>query len=169
MEGFKKYLPWIVVGAVVLFLIRKLGSGRTVLAPQTQFTETAQPDPFAAMRAAAFEQLVGLGIVETQAGVESEKNRLGQAVAFRAQDVELERIGAFERAATRAANLGFLEREQDREGQQRAIDRYYSSRQTSDIVGSITGALSNVFSGRGQGPIFGPRTPPINPNFGGFF
>lgn len=155
-ETIKKYLPWAIVAVVVLFLARRLMGGRTILAPQTQFSEVAQPDPFAVARATAFGELIGLGIVETQARIGAE--------------VEMARIGAYERAASRSANLTFMEREQDRRVQQSAIDRYYSSRQTSDIIGSIAGAVGSIFGRQGSGGVvMGPRTPPWNPNFRGFF
>lgn len=159
MEALKQYWPWIVGAIVVLYALTRMRS-RTILAPQTQFSEVAQPDPFAAFRSAAFEQLVNLGIVQVQADVERQENVI-------AGEVEIAKAGAFERAASRAANLSFLQRANDQEIQERAIDRYYSSRTQGDIIGSITGALSSIFGGRGAG-VFGPRTPPINPNFGGF-
>ena len=58
--------------------------------------------------------------------------------------------------------LFYGSREQDRQLQQSAIDRYYSSRNTQGIVGSIGQALSGIFGSGNTGSF---RTPPI---FGGF-
>lgn len=175
MENFKKYLPWVIGIAIVLFILSRLKGGRTELAPQTQITETAQPDPFAELRGQAFGLLTQLGIATTEAESEYQQGLLRRETALdalkfesdirsKALDVDLAKSQLSSDIATRLANLSFLQREQDRQIQQGAIDRYYSSRQTGQILSSVNQALQSVFSGGGRGGI-SPRTPPI---FGGF-
>ena len=166
MEEFNKYLPWIIGAVVLIYLFRKSGS-TTRLAPQTQIVQTPQPDPYAESRLQAFQAIVPLGLAQLQAGVESERNRLSQAVALRSEDVELARVNAFAQAAEREANLNYFQREQDRQLQSGAIDRYYSSRNLSSILSSVNTALSSIFRPGGGGTIFG--TPPTFPRLGGFF
>ena len=177
METLKKYAPWIIGAIVVLYILRKMTT-RTALLPQTQITQTPQVDPFAESRANAFEQLVGLGIAQTQADVESrsiataanlEAKRISSAF-----DLESKRIASGETVSLSSfdvsryiANLNFLERDQDRQVQNNAINRYYSSRTTGNIVGSIAQTLGQIFSNRQGGNVFG--TPPTFPRFGGFF
>jgi hypothetical protein len=46
METLKKYLPFIIIGVVILFLLRRMSSGtQTRFLPQTQFTEVQQINP----------------------------------------------------------------------------------------------------------------------------
>lgn len=165
MENFTKYLPWIIGAVVVLYVLRKLTT-KTSLLPQTQFTQTAQPDPFAEMRAKAFDALIGLGIAQTSADVERLK-------IDEASSLERFRIGAEERVnlsaidvQERLGQLSFLQRDQDRQAQIGAINRTVSSQNTGSIVNSISQAISSIFGNKG-GNIFG--TPPTFPKFGGFF
>lgn len=66
--------------------------------------------------------------------------------------------------------LYFAEREQDRQAQQAAINRYYSSRQTGQIIGSVGQALGSIFGNRQGGNVFGtPPTFPSGSSFGGSF
>ena len=166
MEKIKQYLPWIIGAVVVLYIVRK-ASTRTALLPQTQITQTPQVDPFAEMRATAFGQLIGLGIAQTQSDVESKRIDV-------AADLESKRIASGETVSLSSldvsryiANLNFLQREQDRQVQQNAVNRYYSSRDTGNIVGSISQTLGNIFGNRQGGNVFG--TPPTFPRFGGLF
>lgn len=168
MDNFKQYLPWIIGAVVLIYVLRKLTT-KTSFLPQTQFTQTPQSDPYADARSKAFELLSGLGIAETQAGVEKAK-------ISEASDLEKLRIGAEKdinltglQFQNRLADLSILQRSQDYQLQQSAIDRYYSSRNSQAIVGSISQALGQIFSGGGKN-IFG--TPPTFPktsfDFGGF-
>jgi hypothetical protein len=175
METFKKYLPWIIGGIVLLFVLSRL---KTNLVPQTALTQTPQPDPYAEDRATAFQSLIGLAGIQTQADLQREETAATTSLAIRAQeiqrelglrsfDIESSRINAAYQAALNSANLSFLQREQDRELQQSAIDRAASSRTTGNILNSINTALSGIFGSRGRsGTIFG--TPPTFPS-GGFF
>lgn len=183
MEALKKYAPWIIGAIVVLYIIRKATS-RTALLPQTVITETPQVDPFAEARSTAFGQLVELGIAETQSdiartGFDLESRRIATNANLEAKriasafDLESKRIASGETISLSSldvsryiANLNTLQRNQDRELQQGAIDRYYSSRNTTSIVGSISQALGNIFGNRQGGSIF---TPPTFPRFGGLF
>jgi hypothetical protein len=71
---------------------------------------------------------------------------------------------AYINALLQQANLNFLQRQNDLQAQNNAINRYYSSRTSGDIVNSISQALSSIFSPTSSsGGVFG--TPPI---FGGF-
>src|SRR5262245_31465702 len=176
MESFKRYLPWIIVAIVGLFLIRKLSS-QTRLAPQTQFTESQQVDQFAESRASAFEGL--LQVVGLEIGEEGETERAESAgeVAARAQrfqfdlglkglETDLSRTKILADASARAAEFDFLSRENDRQIQQGAIDRYYSSRNTGNIISSVSQALSSFFNRNNRsGGVF---TPPTFPRSGGF-
>lgn len=184
METFKKYLPWIIGAIVVLYILRKMTT-RTALLPQTQITQTPQVDPFAESRANAFEQLVGLGIAQTQADIartqaDVEARSIATAANLEAKrissafDLESMRIASGETVSLSSldisryiANLNFLQRDQDRQLQENAVNRYYSSRNTGNIVGSITQTLGQLLGNRQGGTVFG--TPPTFPRFGGFF
>lgn len=215
-----KYLPWIVVGAIVLYLLTKLKSN-VGLAPQTQFQETPQSDPFAQLRGQAFGQLAEAAGEQTrldvalegiksqlQLGLASEQttrekqtqefNVAAQGQTFTrdlqaqaqliAQNLGLERIGLEREQLPLQIDLAkylqqsqldynrfvqdryFSEREQDRQLQQSAIDRYYQTRSggtTGQIIGSISQAISSILGGGKSGGIFG--TPPTFPSFGGLF
>lgn len=68
METFKKYLPLIVIGIVGFILLRMFkGSGAPQLLPQTQLTQTPNPDPYAQFRLPAFQSLVEAGTAQIQA------------------------------------------------------------------------------------------------------
>ena len=166
METLKKYAPWIIGAIVVLYIVRK-ATTRTALLPQTQITQTPQVDPFAEMRATAFGQLIGLGIAQTQSDLESKRIDV-------ASDLESKRIASGETVSLSSldvsryiANLNFLQRDQDTQLQQKAIDRYYSSRNTGTILSSINQGLNTLFGGNRSVNVFG--TPPTFPRFGGFF
>ena len=166
MEKIKQYLPWIIGAIVVLYIVRK-ATTRTALLPQTQITQIPQVDPFAEARATAFGQLIGLGIAQTQSDLESKRIDV-------ASDLESKRIASGETVSLSSldvsryiANLNFMQRDQDRQVQENAINRYYSSRDTTSIIGSISQALGSIFGNRQGGNIFG--TPPTFPRFGGSF
>lgn len=171
MEKLKQYAPYIIVGIVILYLIRKLGSTQTTLAPQTAFSESQQIDPLIEARTTAFNILGDLGLAETQANIERERNvlidraqRFDFALGSKALDIDLSKSKLLNEAILQEINVNFLQREQDRQLQQGAIDRYYSSRRTNDIgniVSSVSQSLSNIF--RPSGTIFG--TPPTFPRF----
>lgn len=165
METFKQYLPWIIGGVVVIYVLRKLTT-KTSFLPQTQFTQTEQPDPFTESRSKAFELLTGLGIAQVEADVEkariAETSTLEQLRIGADENVNLSAIAVQERLN----NLNFLQRDQDRRIQESAIDRYYSSRNTGSIVGSISQAIGQIFGNRQSGNVFG--TPKTFPTFGGF-
>jgi hypothetical protein len=165
MEDFKRYLPWIIGGAILLIILSRLSSRTTKLAPQTQFVETQQVDQFAESRASAFAGL--LDVVGLQIGAEAEtaRARLQYDLGLKALETDLSKSRILADAATREAEFNYLSRENDRQIQQGAIDRYYSSRNTSNIVGSVTQALSSIFGSRSGGGIF---TPPTFPR-GGLF
>ena len=165
MEKLKQYVPWIIGAIVVLYILRKMTT-RTALLPQTQITQTPQVDPFAEARATAFGQLIGLGIAQTQSDLESKRIDV-------ASNLESKRIASGETVSLSSldvsryiANLNFLQRDQDRQLQQNAVNRYYSSRDSTSIVGSISQALSSIFGNRQGGNVFG--TPPTFPRFGEF-
>lgn len=166
METLKQYAPWIIGAIVVLYIVRK-ATTRTALLPQTQITQTPQVDPFAEARATAFGQLIGLGIAQTQSDLESKRIDV-------ASDLESKRITSGETVSLSSldvsryiANLNFLQRDQDRQLQERAVNSYYSSRNTGTILSSINQGLSTIFGNRQSGNVFG--TPPTFPRFGGFF
>jgi len=166
MEQFKKYLPWIIVAVVGLFLIRKLSTQSTRLIPQTQFVETPQVDQFAESRASAFNAL--LQVVGLQIGADTEARRaeIQRELGLKALDVDLSRASLFAQAAEREAQYNFFARENDRQVQQSAIDRYYSSRNMANITSSVNQALSSIFGNRSRG---GVLTPPTFPPSGGFY
>ena len=173
---FKRYRPWSIGGAIVLFILLRLRGQSTRLVPQTQFIESQQVDQFAESRAGAFAgvlQVLGLQIGEE---AETERARIAGEVAGRAQkfqfdlglkglETDLAKTDILADAARRSAEFDFLSRENDRQIQQSAIDRYYSSRTTGNIIGSVSQALSNIFRPSGSGEIF---TPPTFPR-GGLF
>lgn len=173
MENFKKYLPWIIGAVVLVFILSRLrGGGGTMLAPQTQLTETPQPDAYALPRFEAFQSLIGLASTQVQADAETERARIAGEVTGRAQDIQyalgryaldvgLEKTDIIAEAQRRAAEIAMWSREQDRQVQQGAIDRYYSSRQGPGITTSIIQALGNIFSNRGGGSVFTPPTFPF--------
>jgi len=149
MENFQKFLPWIIGAVVLVYVLRKLTT-KTSLVPQTQFVQTPQPDPYAESRAQAFNLLAGLGVAQTQADVEKARIASEEKINLSAVDFQ-----------NRLASLNFFQRNQDIQSQNAAIDRYYSSRNTQSIVGSISQALSQIFGARSgsSGAIY--RTPPI--------
>lgn len=168
MESVKQYVPWIIGAVVLIYVLRKLTT-KTAFLPQTQLIQTPQTDPYAESRSKAFELLSGLAIAQTQASVE--KNRIAESSALERLRIGAERdvnLSVIE-FQNRLANLNILERNQDRQLQQSAIDRYYSSRNNQAIFGSINQALSSVFQSR-TGNIFGtPKTfPQTSFDFGGF-
>jgi hypothetical protein len=168
MENIKQYLPWIIGAVVLIYVLRKLTT-KTSFLPQTQLIQTPQTDPYAESRSKAFELLTGLGISQTQADVE--RSRISEASALERLRIGAERdvnLSAIE-FQNRLANLNILQRDQDRQLQQSAIDRYYSSRNNQAIFGSINQALNSIFRNR-NGNIFGtPKTFPSSSfEFGGF-
>ena len=177
METLKKYAPWIISAIVVLYIVRK-ATTRTALLPQTVITETPQVDPFAEARSKAFDTLVGLGIAQTQSNLEA--NRIATSASLESKriasafDLESRRIASGETVSLSSldvsryfANLNFLQRNQDRQVQERAIDSYYSSRNTGTILSSINQGLNTIFGNHQGGNVFG--TPPTFPRFGGLF
>ena len=161
MENFKQYLPWIIGGIVILYVLKK-ATTRTGFAPQTQLTQTPQPDAYAEARSKAFESLIGLGVTQTTAETSS---ALERARIASEEKINLTALNVQERLA----QLTSLERSQDRAVQQGAIDRYYSSRNTGTILNSVNQALSTIFGNRRGGNVFGtPPTFPSTTSFGGF-
>lgn len=176
MEALKKYWPYLLIAAVGLYLLSRYSSQRTALVPQTQFMETPQTDPFAESRAGAFRGLLELTGLQIGAEAETERARLASMLAargqeaqyrlgFRALDTELARTDIIANTSARAAELNFLQRENDRQIQQSAIDRYNSSQRTNAIIGSVGQALGGIFGRLGNRGIF---TPPTFPTGGGF-
>jgi hypothetical protein len=164
MESIKQYLPWIIGAIVVIYVLRKLTT-RTSLLPQTQIVQTPQADAYAEARSKAFDALIGLGVAQTQGDIE-------RAKIAEASSLERLRIGAEENinlsalnVQERLANLNFLQRDQDRQVQQSAINRTISAQNTGNIVSSISQAISSIFGNRNRN-VFG--TPPTFPTFGGF-
>jgi hypothetical protein len=167
METFKQYLPWIIGAVVILYVLRKLTT-KTAFLPQTQFVQTPQTDPYAEARSKAFELLSGLGIAQIEGDVErariQETSTLEKLRIAADENVNLSAIDVQERLG----QLNFFQRSQDRELQQGAIDRYYSSRNTGSIVGSISQALSAIFRPNGAGVFTPPTFPKSGFTFGGF-
>jgi len=164
MESIKQYLPWIIGAVVVIYVLRKLTT-RTSLLPQTQIVQTPQTDPYAEARSKAFDALIGLGVAQTQGDIE-------RAKIAEASSLERFRIGAEENinlsalnVQERLANLNFLQRDQDRQLQQSAINRTISAQNTDNIVNSISQAISSIFGNRNRN-VFG--TPPTFPSLEGF-
>lgn len=165
---WQKYLPWIIGAAIVLFALSRFRQ-RTILAPQTQITQTQQTDPYLESRTSAFTSLVELaGVISAQdtaktVALARENTQLTVANRSFDRDIGVAEIAA--RVQQSLANLNLLSRNQDRELQQSAIDRYYSSRNLDSITGSIATALGGIFGNRsGTGSIF-KGTPPTFPGF----
>ncbi len=168
MENIKQYLPWIIGAVVLIYVLRKLTT-KTSFLPQTQLIQTPQTDPYAESRSKAFELLAGLGASQTQSDLE--KMRISETSAINRLRIGAEKdvnLSAIE-FQNRLANLQVMQRSQDIQLQQSAVDRYYSSRNNQAILGSINQALSTVFGSR-TGNIFGtPKTfPQTSFDFGGF-
>jgi len=181
MEEFKKYLPWIIGAAIVLFILSRLskGSGATFV-PQTQIVQTPQPDPYAQQRADVFSKIIDFAGIESATNaateqakqalaVQSQSNILGAITQSKALDVQsgiaanqynaaLASTNAYANALSQQLNLNFLQRQQDIQAQNAAINQYYSSRQNASIAGSISNALARIFQPQG-GNVYG--TPPI--------
>jgi len=161
---WQKYLPWIIGGVVLLYVLTKFRQ-KTLLAPQTQITQTPQIDPYLEARSKAFDSLVALAGIEAAQDTEKFKSTVGLTVANKSYDTQVTIAQILANAETYAANLNLFQRNQDRMIQQSAIDRYYSSRNTQAILGSVNQALSNVFGNRGNSNIvFG--TPKTFPDYG---
>lgn len=160
---WKQYLPWIIGAAVVLFFLSRMRQ-KTILAPQTQITQTPQVDPYLEARSRAFDSLVGLATVEAAQDTEKFKTVAGLTVSNKSYDTQLSIAQIYADAERYAANLNLFQRNQDAQIQRTAIDRYYSSRNLDSITNSVALALGGVFGNRGGGTnIFG--TPPINPGY----
>lgn len=180
----KKFLPWIIGGIVGLYLLNKFlgsrGQTQSAIVPQSQFVQTPQTDPLATLRGQAFEQLTqfGLGTIqaETQAAVAQSQAQL-QGVQQQMQfdlanknlDTQLAQTQITSNAASNAALLNLEQRQNDIAAQQAAVNRYYSTVNTGNILGSVNQALSTLFGVGSGGTIFGGSgnpggvfgTPPI--------
>jgi hypothetical protein len=225
MESLKKYLPLIAIAIAGYFLLRMFKGFSPTILPQTQLTQTPQPDPYAATRLPAFQSLAELAGIQTQAETQSKQIAsdlelgkgalqnvtqqqnfqyalgsqgiiaqlqsqlrqldIAESLGLKSSDTELAKteleteLAKYLQSAQldynrfaqnsylQALQLNLQQREQDRQLQQAAIDRYYSSRNTGNIIGSISQAIAGIFGGGGGGgSIFG--TPPTFPSFGGF-
>jgi hypothetical protein len=163
MDTLKKYWPWILVAAVGLYLISKLSSRSTALAPQTQLTETPQVDQYSADRLTAFQSALQLIGLQTEVEGQNERARISGGLTNKALDVDLAKTNLFAQAQNLQSQYNYLSRENDRQIQQNAIDSYYSSRNTQSIIGSINQGLSTIFGNRNSsGGVF---TPPTFPRF----
>jgi|SRR6266540_335716 len=162
---WKKYLPWIIGAAIVLFFLSRMRQ-RTVLAPQTVVSQTPQTDPYLEARGKAFDSLVALAGIEAAQDTERFKSTVGLTVANKSYDTQISLANIYANAQNYAANLQLFQRNQDRQIQQGAIDRYYSSRNLDSITDSIALTLGNIFGNRsrGGGTIFG--TPKTFPDMG---
>jgi hypothetical protein len=157
MDTIKQYLPWIIGGVVLLFILSRL---KTNIVPQTTLTQTPQADPYAQNRFDAFQSLIGLAGIQTQADAAKENAAAQTALAVRGQDLSYQLESSRITAGLQALNLQFLQRDQDRQLQQRAIDASSSARTQQTILGSINTALQGIFGNKGGG-IFGtPKTFP---------
>jgi DNA helicase IV len=168
MEQLKQYLPYIIGGIVLLFVLSRLRGGTsTKLVPQTQFVETPQTDPLATLRGDAFSALTSLAgvFIESESAKEiaRQARESQQFIASKALDVEITKEQLQQRSILQGINLSLLQRENDRQAQQFAIDRTISNQRQSDIIGSVNQALSSIFGTRNGGSIF--RTPPTFPGF----
>lgn len=160
---WQKYLPWIIGGAILLYFLSKMRQ-KTLLAPQTQITQTPQIDPYLEARSKAFDSLVALAGIEAAQDTEKFKSVVGLTVANRSYDTQISLAQIYANAEMYAANLNLFQRNNDRQIQQSAIDRYYSSRNTQAIAGSVAQVLSSIFGSRGNSNIvFG--TPKTFPSF----
>lgn len=155
----------------MLFVLSRLRT-RTILAPQTQITQTPQADPYLDARTNAFQSLVGYLGIQAAQDTEKFKSVVGLTVAnksydtqyniaSKAYDAQLASAKIYADATNYAANLNLFQRNQDRQIQQSAIDRYYSSRNLDSITNSIALTLGGIFGNKGGGNIFGtPKTFP---------
>lgn len=182
MEDLKKYLPWIIGAVVVLLILRKLMSGGTqqTIVPQTQFVQTPQTDPLAQLRGEAFNQLAqfGLGTIQAETAAYTAQTQSAASTALaqtqaqlqyqlanKSLDTQLQQTQLVTDAQAAAADLNLQQRANDIASQNAAIQRYYSSVNQANILGSINTALGTIFGGGGggifggSGGIFG--TPPI--------
>lgn len=174
MENWKQYLPWIIGAVVLLYVVSKMRQ-KTILAPQTQITQTPQVDPYLEARTNAFSSLVALAGIEAAQDTEKFKSAVGLTVANKSYDTqfnianrmydsEIAMAKIYADASNYAANLNLFQRNQDRQIQQGAIDRYYSSRNLDSITNSIALAVGSIFGKKGGGNIFG--TPKTFPSLG---
>lgn len=158
---WQKYLPWIIGGVILLYVLTKFKQ-RTILAPQTQITQTPQIDPYLEARSKAFDSLVGLAVVEAAQDTEKFKSAVGLTVANKSYDTQVSLAQIYANAQMYADNLNLFQRNQDRQIQDSAIRRYYSSRNTEAISNSVSQALSSIFGNRrNSNVVFGtPKTFP---------
>lgn len=172
---WQKYLPWIIGAAVVLFVFSRMRQ-RTVLAPQTQITQTPQTDPYLDARSGAFNSLVELAgtiaaqdTIKTVSLAKEETERLktntGLTVANKSYDTQVNLANIYAQVQNYAANLNLLSRNQDRQIQESAIDRYYSSRNLDTIANSVSLALGGIFGDNNRSGSIFRGTPPTFPGF----
>src|SRR5215510_14538870 len=102
-----KYLPWIIIAVVAIYLLKKLSGGKTILAPQTQFSQVAQPDPFAAFRAKAFDTLANVGIA--QIGAETRTKEIAAQSQAATQQFQLGQSGLVNNLQAKLRELDVLE------------------------------------------------------------
>jgi endonuclease/exonuclease/phosphatase (EEP) superfamily protein YafD len=183
-EDFKKYLPWIIGGIVVLLILRKFLSGgqtQQAIVPQTQFVQTPQTDPLAQLRGEGFTQLAqfGLGAIQAEAAAATAQAQTAAQTALAQSnanlqynlankniDAQLQQTQIMADAQAAAADLNYQQRANDVASQQAAINRYYSSVNQANILGSVNTALKNIFGGGGGifgggGGVFGGVSPII--------
>lgn len=158
--NWKRYLPAIVIGVVVLWLISRLskgsGGGPNVYNALVPSGPVSVPNNRDSARVAAYSTLAGVGL--GTAKLEAESKNLDAQIGL-ARDrfkYNLEALGVNNAGLLQRLQAELADRQYDRELQQRAIDQTFALAQNGQIgnqVGSILGALLNAIQGsRRQSP-----------------
>jgi len=175
---YKRLLPGVIIGAIVLYAISKLSKGSS--SPQVYNallpTSTDKPENRDAARVQGFSTLASLGLGQLK--MQGEQNQLLATVDLAKQrfsnTLDLARIQDAGATNRLMAQLG--DRAYDRELQQRALDQSFALAQTGQVsngLGSLVGSILNAIKGNqsqsrpSSGGSSGggiPSSPPLNPN-----
>lgn len=175
---YKRLLPGVIIGAIVLYAISKLSKGSS--SPQVYNallpTSTDKPENRDAARVQGFSTLASLGLGQLK--MQGEQNQLLATVDLAKQrfanTLDLARIQDAGATNRLMAQLG--DRAYDRELQQRALDQSFALAQTGQVssgLGNLVGSILNAIKGNqsqsrpASGGSSGggiPSSPPFNPN-----
>lgn len=162
----KKYLPYIIGGVVVLYLLYKVmgrgGGGQAVqpTVPQTQIVQTPQTDPLAVLRGQAFQTLSEFDLGAIQAEAQTAQANAGLALAQQQQNLQYQ-LGTQQIAAgvqeasfaaqaqQQAAQNAYNQQMFQQQAQAQALSNYYGALNTQSILGSVNNALGTIFGGFG--------------------
>lgn len=174
---YKRLLPGVIIGVIVLYAISKLAKGSS--SPQVYNallpTSTDKPDNRDAARTSGFSTLASLGLGQLK--MQGEQNQLLASIDLAKQrfanTLDLARIQDAGATNRLMAQLG--DRAYDRALQEKALDQSFALAQTGQVsggLGNLVGSILNAIKGNqspqsrpssGSGSGAGiPSSPPLN-------